>query len=179
MIVVLNWQTFQQLYLLSNIIYVKENDDSWDLWTDQGLYHVKCTVEKEEDSEKNMMFVDRYFADKQNIVRVVDIITEEDGMEQKEMPMESGEAIGELVEEQVGDEEEDVENDEEGVSKGMTSEDDDHTHYYAVNEDGNGWTTETVGEGEPHAHEIVSWAVLEADDHIHTIGDIPDGDEQE
>ena len=92
-IIVVNFQTFQAMYM-NQKVFVKETDDSWEMWTSENLFHIKCVVEKEADQEKNVMFVDRYFADRQNIVKAVDIFQEDKEKEDEEqVPMQSDEAI--------------------------------------------------------------------------------------
>lgn len=48
---------------------------------------------------------------------------------------------------------------------GRTSVDDNHSHSYNVDDDGNGETGTTDG----HKHTIVNWVVRVADGHSHTI----------
>jgi hypothetical protein len=50
-----------------------------------------------------------------------------------------------------------------------TSKDNDHSHLYEVNEDGNGKTTKTIGNVPEHIHKIEEYEVMEANGHIHDI----------
>jgi len=52
-------------------------------------------------------------------------------------------------------------------SEGSTSEENGHTHTYAVDEDGNGETS-SDGKG-PHIHKIKDWILDKQEDHIHTL----------
>jgi len=89
MIVEVNFQTFQSLFM-KNLIFVKETEDSWELWTDTGLYNIVCSVEKGEDQVENIMFVDRFLNEHKNIVKAIDVRQETKEIES--VPMESPEA---------------------------------------------------------------------------------------
>lgn len=166
MIVEVNFQVFQAMFL-SNLVYVKEKDDAWELWTSQDLFHIRCTVEKSEDQEKNMMFVDRYLAEKKNIIRVIEV-TPEDDEDDKKVPMDSGEAIRKV------EEVENPENTADSIEnvKGATSFNDDHYHFYELDENKNGKTLRTLPKDHPHhTHEIINAEVQESNEHIHLIAD--------
>ena len=42
---------------MKNLIFVKENETSWELWTDTGLYNIVCSVEKGEDQVENIIML--------------------------------------------------------------------------------------------------------------------------
>ena len=44
-----------------------------------------------------------------------------------------------------------------------------HTHDATVNADGDGKTTETIGEAEDHEHVIYQWLIQPAMGHIHNL----------
>ena len=90
MIVEINFQTFQSLFM-KNLIFVKETEDSWELWTDTGLYNIVCNVEKNLDQVENIMFVDRFLNEHKNIVRAIDI--KQEIKEVESVPTISDEAI--------------------------------------------------------------------------------------
>ena len=76
-------------------IYVTEDEYSWKLYTSHDLYKIKCVVNKSENQEENMMFVERYFNPYPNIIKVVsmgddEVVIYEDEIEDKidEIPME-------------------------------------------------------------------------------------------
>jgi len=165
MISVVNWQTFQAVYM-NNKVYVMENEDSWELWTSEGLFHIKCTVKKMEDDVENIMFVDRFLNNRNNIIKVIDVLREEDGEDKMEVPMNSDEAIRE---EELPSNETISELRER--AKGMTSFDKDHYHFYEI-ENGQGKTISTnPKEHEFHTHQIIDSEVQEENGHIHLIAD--------
>ncbi len=51
-----------------------------------------------------------------------------------------------------------------------TSIDENHSHSFEVDDDGNGKTTSTIGDSSDHVHSIVEFVVKSAgiNDHIHT-----------
>lgn len=55
------------------------------------------------------------------------------------------------------------------AEKAETSKDNEHSHLYEVNEDGNGKTTKTIGSVPEHIHKIEEFEVVEANGHIHDI----------
>jgi hypothetical protein len=97
MIVSVNFQTFQAMYMRGKV-YVKENEDNWELWTWEGMYYIKCLVEKSEDTTENIMFIDRYFADRHNIIKVISVTEKET---EDETPMISNEAMTDQPREQI------------------------------------------------------------------------------
>ena len=70
MIVEINFQTFQSLFM-KNLIFVKENETSWELWTDTGLYNIVCSVEKGEDQVENIIMLVGLSDVKQNDVMII------------------------------------------------------------------------------------------------------------
>ena len=92
MLVIIDWDTFALKYLNQNTIYVKEDDTAWYVYTQDGRFYIKATVPKDVNMEKNMMFVERYFNGRTNVVKVMDIIEgykeEEEEEERPEEPEE-------------------------------------------------------------------------------------------
>ena len=73
MIFVVNWDNFQNKLVASNV-YVLEHDDSWEMYAVMSTAEVlKCVVQKSSSGEQNMMFVDKYLADKRNIFKIAGI----------------------------------------------------------------------------------------------------------
>jgi len=70
MLVEVNFQTFQSLFM-KNLIFVKENETSWELWTDTGLYNIVCSVEKGEDQVENIIMLVGLSDVKQNDVMII------------------------------------------------------------------------------------------------------------
>ena len=70
MLVEVNFQTFQSLFM-KNLIFVKENETSWELWTDTGLYNIVCSVEKGEDQVENIIMLGGLSDVKQNDVMII------------------------------------------------------------------------------------------------------------
>jgi len=81
MIVAIDWQTFHVRYFNTETIYVKETDTHWILYTTDGHFNIKCEVIKSDNQEENIMFVERYFADRQNLIKAVDIYEEKEVVE--------------------------------------------------------------------------------------------------
>ena len=73
MIVIINWNIFHLKFFNQNAIYVQENENDWTLYTQDSFIIVKCIVKKSENSEENIMFVQRYLDSSQNIIKVEDI----------------------------------------------------------------------------------------------------------
>lgn len=66
-----DWNTFMVRYLPKKEIFVEEYDDRWELYTAHEIWRIRCTVEKHSDQAENMMFIERYFANKPGIVKVI------------------------------------------------------------------------------------------------------------
>ena len=61
MIVEISWQDFHMRFLkTSELVYVLECIDCWKFYSASGVIVVKSTVEKKEEKELNIAFVDRY-----------------------------------------------------------------------------------------------------------------------
>ena len=71
--ITLDWQTFNFRYMSKNRIFVLETDDSWELFTSDGLFIIKCSVEKYAEQTENIMFIERYFNNRPNIIKVLEI----------------------------------------------------------------------------------------------------------
>ena len=56
---------------MKNLIFVKENETSWELWTDTGLYNIVCSVEKGEDQVENIIMLVGLSDVKQNDVMII------------------------------------------------------------------------------------------------------------
>ena len=70
MIVNISWISFQQRFMrTAEIVFVKEHNDKWVTYANQGPIIVKCEVMKSEEPEQNMAFVDRHF-NEANICKV-------------------------------------------------------------------------------------------------------------
>jgi len=69
----INWELFKMRYMLENNIYVKEQSDKWVMVTYDGPLIIMTEKEKALDDEENIMFVDKYFSDKKNIVKTISI----------------------------------------------------------------------------------------------------------
>lgn len=66
---VVSWAVFQIRYLAKNTVFVKEEENQWVLCTYDDYAFIKCYVAKK-SGEENIMFVQRYFIDRPNVVRV-------------------------------------------------------------------------------------------------------------
>ena len=102
MIFIIPWETFHLKYLNQNTIYVKEDDFSWELYTFEGLMHIKTIVTKSESQAENMMFIERYLASRTNIVKVIKVIS----MEEKKIKPENEEIETPEISKEIKEEEE-------------------------------------------------------------------------
>lgn len=73
MIVSINFEVFHLRYFKQNTIFVKENEDSWELFTQDGIVIIYCKQEKFSESERNFAFVDKYLGSPTvNVLKVDD-----------------------------------------------------------------------------------------------------------
>lgn len=171
MIVLINWQTFHLRYYNNSRIYVKESEDYWEFYTQDGVMIIKAVVERSENAEDNIAFTERFLQNREDVIKVMDVwdsnlpVAEEDATEP-----ESDAAVME-------------EKESEDLSGGRTSYDDDHDHAYLIDEYGNGKTTDTIPRDHPaHVHNINRGYVQEVNGHTHLVdlyGDIPDIETEE
>lgn len=161
MIIVLNWQTFHSRYYNNSRIYVKESDEYWEFYTQDGVIIIKSVVEKDEDEQKNIAFVERFLQGREDVLRAMEVFdTVEDSEEEESSPMESDAAVRE--------EDEPIEDPE--MMSGYTSTDADHSHEYIIDKDGNGVTTSTLPKDHnPHIHTIKEGVVEGSENHSHVI----------
>ena len=73
MIVTIGWQLFVQRFMKQYAVYVLEDDISWSLYTQDNNILIKCVIKKSENMEENMMFVDRYLANRGEIYKVLEV----------------------------------------------------------------------------------------------------------
>jgi len=71
--ITLAWDLFNEKYMNTSRIFVLETDSAWELFTYEGIFKITTTVEKREDQTENMMFVERYFSNKPNVMKVLEI----------------------------------------------------------------------------------------------------------
>ena len=99
MLITIDWTTFMKRYLLGNNVFVKETDIDWTCYTTVDHFIVQCIIPKSLNPEDNIAFVNRYFVDHQNVVKIKDIRDEGDVMppnkEEIESEMEDESAIRE------------------------------------------------------------------------------------
>lgn len=76
MIFIVEWETFHARYFKQHTIYVYEDDSVFTMYTYDGIFTIKSTVEKREDQSENMMFIERYLNSESNIVRVKQVFGE-------------------------------------------------------------------------------------------------------
>jgi len=69
--IILDWQTFQTGFMTDRNIYVKETETSWIMYTYDGPFKIICEKIKSSDDEKNMMFIEKYFTDRKNIIKII------------------------------------------------------------------------------------------------------------
>jgi len=79
--ITLDWPTFNQKYMSKNRIFVLETDASWELFADDGIFKIHCTVDKYAEQTENMMFIERYFNNRPNIIKVLEIDDYEEEVE--------------------------------------------------------------------------------------------------
>jgi len=73
MIINLDWQDFQLRFLRkAEMVYVYKTVTSWTLYTYSGFACLKTVVNKKDEDEQNMMFVDRYL-NESNICKVLSV----------------------------------------------------------------------------------------------------------
>jgi len=75
MMVRVDYNLFRQRFLLtSGTVFVQEDDKVWNLYAQEGVVTIKCTVEKSEKVEENIMFIERLTnsGHANNIIRVLE-----------------------------------------------------------------------------------------------------------
>ena len=88
MLVKIDFNTFRLRYLLTtNTVFVEEDDNVWNFYTQDKFIIVKCTVEKSEKVEENIMFIERLTnsGHQQNIIKVIEA-DDGYGNKEKEVP---------------------------------------------------------------------------------------------
>lgn len=159
MIILISWGAFQSKFLMMNSVFVKETDSTYEFYSSEDAITVKAVVDKSEEEEQNMAFIERYLTHKDNIIRALDVLPDgslDSVVESSEMT--SPEAVRE----------EDQEEDDDAVLFSTTTTDEEHYHTYEVDEDMNGETIDTYPEThEAHTHQIIEGLIQEANNHIH------------
>lgn len=69
----IEWDVFHTKYLNQNTVFIEETLTDYILYTYEGIIILKSIVSKKEDSEENIMFVERYFSGRTNIVRALSV----------------------------------------------------------------------------------------------------------
>lgn len=73
MIFIVDWITFQTRTIEFNI-YVDEKKDRWDLYAPMQTREVlKCSVLKSDEEVENKVFVERYLANRENVIKVLSV----------------------------------------------------------------------------------------------------------
>jgi len=96
MIITVEWEVFHTKYLNQNTVFAKENPTNYEFYTYDGVVIIKTMVPKKENAEENIMFIERYFSGRTNIVRALEIedsvipIQEEEPLEEKNLEEEQG-----------------------------------------------------------------------------------------
>lgn len=153
MIMNIDWTTFHRKYLDKEVVYVYEAETTYDFYTANNVFIIKSSVDKEDNPEKNLIFIERVINGRLNIVKVLNVESIQPNVTIN-TPINSQEAV---PEDQL---------EEELFQAGETSKDNDHYHKYSINSEGNGQTDETIGT-EPHTHKIVDYIIEETEEHKH------------
>ena len=73
MIIVLSWEQFKP-FLNGDFVFVEETEDKWILIRGMtGNIQLKCNVAKSDDTEKNIMFVEKYLSNNPNLFKAMAI----------------------------------------------------------------------------------------------------------
>ena len=75
MLVRVDFNTFRTKYLMTtNTVFMFEDENMWNLYTQDLFIIVKCSVEKSESAEQNIMWVERLLnsGHQNNIIRVLE-----------------------------------------------------------------------------------------------------------
>ena len=74
MLVRVDFNTFRLRFLPSGTIFVHEDDKVWNLFAQEGVVTIKCTVEKSKQVEQNIMFMERLLnsGHGNNIIKVME-----------------------------------------------------------------------------------------------------------
>ena len=80
MLYLVDWNTFVRHFIAQGSrFYVKENEDSWDCYAGGEHSTIKCSIQKSQSMEENIMFKERHFYTKTNCIFVQDVIEKEIG----------------------------------------------------------------------------------------------------
>ena len=96
MIITVNWNTFHLKFFNQQAIYVKEDETSWILLTNDNHFFIKCIVEKSDSPEQNIMFRERYLNNNQNMIFPLSI--DEENQEKIQEEEESSKQVEEIEE---------------------------------------------------------------------------------
>ena len=171
MILTLDWPVFHQRFLKDGITYVEENESYWAFYAADAPFIIRSIVDKKEDQAENMMFIERYLSGN-NIIKVRQMNDQTPVL--ADNPMVSDAAVREEEDEYCDECEDPDYPDEELVEDdgylGVTTTDNEHSHHYKTNEQGDGSTYTTYPlDHESHIHEIKNFEVMESNNHIHKI----------
>jgi hypothetical protein len=103
--VVLTWDDFHLKFFLENIIFVKEYEDRFEFCAYEGPIIVKSTKMKSDNEEENIIFIDRYLTDKQNLIKVLSFedIEDSEKIEEDDEEEEFETKIEEEIEDELGE----------------------------------------------------------------------------
>lgn len=81
MILLINWAEFHLKYFKTATVFIYETDESWVFLTSDDRFKVKAVVMKDKEKpESNIMFVEHYLNGKDNLVKVVDIESDDSAL---------------------------------------------------------------------------------------------------
>jgi superoxide dismutase len=88
----IEWDTFHQKYLNQDTVFILETEDTWEFYTSDKIFTVKCIVEKQANQEENIMFVERYLSGHTNFIKIImpKEVEEEDDIEEELEPEGTG-----------------------------------------------------------------------------------------
>jgi len=98
MIININWETFHLKYYKINTVFVKEHSNYFEFFTQDGVFEIRSVYEKSENQEENVMFIERYMTDKDNLIKVETFETEKTD-ENVETEKEVEEDFAQIIEE--------------------------------------------------------------------------------
>ena len=86
------WDTFHQKYLNQDTVFILETEETWEFYTADKIFIVKCIVEKQVNQEENIMFVERYLSGHANFLKMImpKEVEEEDDTEEELEPEGTG-----------------------------------------------------------------------------------------
>jgi len=71
MLINVDWEDFHLRFYLGETIFVKEHKTFYEFITHQGHATIRSVYKKSKSDEKNIMFIEKYVANKVNIVKVL------------------------------------------------------------------------------------------------------------